>query len=141
MSVSLDNRTVLQLRALPSLKQIESLPGIWELELKLLGEDLVNDFRRQLLTYVESVKVLKQSLPSTPYLQLRHIEVPPSRFISYRQWRDKTIFDVVRKASEVEEFIAYHSIISTEPGLCFSPVFLLILRSIRAFFLLRAIKR
>ncbi|WP_375607426.1 MULTISPECIES: hypothetical protein [unclassified Bartonella] len=92
--VSLDNRTVLQLRALPSLKQIESLPGIWELELKLLGEDLVNDFRRQLLTYVESVKVLKQSLPSTPYLQLRHIEVPPSRFTSYRQWRDKTIFDL-----------------------------------------------
>ncbi|WP_330167541.1 hypothetical protein [Bartonella grahamii] len=117
--VSLDNRTVLQLRALSSLKQIESLPGIWELELKLLGEDLVNDFRRQLLTYVESVKVLKQSLPSTPYLQLRHIEVPPSRFTSYRQWRDKTIFDVVRKASEVEEFIAYHSIISTEPGVMF----------------------
>ncbi|WP_375615132.1 hypothetical protein [Bartonella sp. AC10YNML] len=54
----------------------------------------MNDFRRQLLTYVESVKVLKQSLPSTPYLQLRHIEVPPSRFTSYRQWRDKTIFDL-----------------------------------------------
>ncbi|MEU9009331.1 hypothetical protein AB0D12_05995 [Streptomyces sp. NPDC048479] len=38
---------------------------------------------------------------------------------AYREWRDRTIFDVVRTHDEVEVFLAYHSLLSTEPGVLF----------------------
>lgn len=37
----------------------------------------------------------------------------------YRQWREKTIFDVVRNADEVQAFLAYHSVVSGQPGVMF----------------------
>jgi len=116
---ALDDSTVLELNALSSIHQIEALAPSWEQVWTRLGASLASDFRRQLLTFVEAPKDTPQPLPTTPYLQLRHVEVPPGRFDEYRAWRERTIFDVVRNSTAVEQFIAYHSVISTEPGVMF----------------------
>jgi len=116
---ALDDSTVLELCALSSLDQLEALEMSWEQAWSRLGANLASDFRRQLLTFVEAPKDTLQPLPTTPYLQLRHVEVPPGRFDEYRAWRERTIFDVVRNSPAVEQFIAYHSLVSTEPGVMF----------------------
>lgn len=80
---------------------------------------LSGDIRREILNFVEAPKSCAGALPDTPYLQLRHVEVKPEEYSAYRSWRDETIFDVVRKASEVEVFLAYHSLVSGQPGVMF----------------------
>jgi len=80
---------------------------------------LSGDIRREILDFVEAPKSCAGPLPETPYLQLRHVEVKPEEYFAYRSWRDETIFDVVRTAPEVEVFLAYHSLISTQPGVMF----------------------
>jgi len=116
---ALDGSTILELNALTTINQIEALATSWEQVWTRLGANLASDFRRQLLTFVEAPKDTPQPLPTTPYLQLRHVEVPPGRFDEYRAWRERTIFDVVRNSPTVEQFIAYHSLVSTEPGVMF----------------------
>lgn len=117
--VALDDSAVLELAALDSVAAAETLMPSWHASWDCLGADMVSDFRRQLLTAVEAPKDTAHALPATPYLQLRHVEVPPARFAAYRAWRERTIFDVVRTAPEVDVFLAYHSAISTEPGVMF----------------------
>ncbi len=82
----------------------------------LIDLDLKADFQRQLLRFVEAPKNIDAALPSTPYIQLCHVEVPPSVYPNYLAWRDRTIFNVVRNADEVDTFLAYHSVVSGEPG-------------------------
>ncbi|MNV86891.1 hypothetical protein D3C71_1809580 [compost metagenome] len=52
-------------------------------------------------------------------MQLRHVEVRPARHAAYRAWREETIFQVVRDNTEVEVFLAYHSLVSSQPGVMF----------------------
>jgi hypothetical protein len=58
-------------------------------------------------------------VPNAPHLQLRRIEVPPRALEEYYDWRRGTIFAHVTGRSEVESFSAYHSVLSTEPGVLF----------------------
>lgn len=117
--VALDDSAVLELAALETLDAAATLATSWRAAWDRLGQDLASDFRRQLLTFVEAPKDTVAALPPTPYVQLRHVEVPPDNFADYRAWRERTIFEVVRSAPEVENFLAYHSAISTEPGVMF----------------------
>lgn len=57
---------------------------------------LAGDFRRQVVEFVEAPKDTDEPLPATAYIQLRHVEVKPPVHDAYREWRDRTIFDVVR---------------------------------------------
>lgn len=116
---ALDGSTLLELTALTSVEQIGGLTQNWRQLWSQFGADLASDFRRQLLTFVEAPKDVAGPLPTSPYLQLRHVEVPPGRFTEYRAWRERTIFDVVRNSPEVEQFLAYHSVLSTDPGVMF----------------------
>lgn len=83
------------------------------------AEYLSGDIRREILDFVEAPKTCAGPLPETPFLQLRHVEVRPEEHAAYRSWRDETIFNVVRAAPEVEVFLAYHSLISAQPGVMF----------------------
>lgn len=80
---------------------------------------LLSDWRMQLLELKDEVITNGKLLPTTKYLQLRYIEVPLKVYDEYFQWRRSTIFDHVKKYSEIESFSAYHSIISTQPGVIF----------------------
>jgi hypothetical protein len=77
------------------------------------------DFRRQILELVEEPKPPVGELPDTDQIQMRYVEVKPAVYGAYRAWREETIFDVVRNAPEIESFSAYHTAISTQPGVMF----------------------
>jgi hypothetical protein len=111
--------TLLELTALSDLSQLAKETEPFARQFDELAPFVTGDFRRQVLEFVEAPKSTDDALPSNRYIQLRHIEVPPKVFADYRRWRAQTIFDVVRRAEEVEVFLAYHSLLSTEPGVMF----------------------
>ncbi len=110
---------VLEITPVTDLAELGALNAVWQKLWESVSEDLVSDFRRQLLEFVEAPKDVADPLPQTPYVQLRHIEVKPREYTAYREWRESTIFDVVRRAEQVKAFLAYHSLLSTEPGVMF----------------------
>lgn len=77
------------------------------------------DWRQEILSLKDVVVTNEQPLPDTKYLQLRYIEVPLSVYDEYFQWRKRTIFDYVKKFPQIDYFTAYHSILSTKPGVMF----------------------
>lgn len=116
---AIDKSSCLELIALDNVGQIEQLQGHFQQSWTNTGLSLTGDFRRQLLRFVQAPKDIDGALPSSPYIQLRHVEVPPKAYPDYLSWRERTIFDVVRNAGEVETFLAYHSVVSSEPGVMF----------------------
>lgn len=116
---SLDDSTVMELIALDSLACIESLKDWFAQAWCLLGADITSDFRRQLLSAVEAPIDISTPLPENEYVQLRHVEVLPLNFDAYRRWRCSTIFDVVRTSPQIRAFLAFHSVVSTDPGVMF----------------------
>ncbi len=117
---SVVNPEVVEIRALNeslSLKELTlQAPQVGDSEIAPL---LVGDVRREILTFVEAPKDCADLLPRTRFIQLRHVEVKPSMMSAYREWREKTIFDVVRGHAPAEVFLAYHSLISGQPGVMF----------------------
>lgn len=110
---------LMELTALTDLAGLAKLTEPFDRQFDEMAPFVTGDFRRQVLCFVEAPKSTDDTIPSTRYVQLRHIEVPPAVFADYRAWREKTIFDVVRRADEVKVFLAYHSLLSTEPGVMF----------------------
>lgn len=117
---SLDGPTLMELAEVSdTFDELPTLRADWLALWHAVGHMAESDFSRQLLHLVEAPKPAQAPLPRTPYVQLRHIEVPPPVYREYRSWREETIFDVVRAAPEVEVFTAYHSVLSTDPGVMF----------------------
>ncbi|MFJ8650540.1 hypothetical protein ACIRNI_31085 [Streptomyces sp. NPDC093546] len=116
---ALEGDTLLELLPVAGLGAVAGLRDQWQELWTALTPVLAGDFRRQVLEFVEAPKNTDDLIPDTAYLQMRHVEVKPPVFEAYREWRDQTIFDVVRGADEVEVFLAYHSVLSTEPGVMF----------------------
>jgi hypothetical protein len=117
----LEAATLLELTPLDGLTELAGLEEHWRQQAKALAGLVVGDVRRQVLRFVEAPKPAPAgaALPDTPYVQLRHVEVKPPVHEEYLAWRDGTIFDVVRTTEQVETFLAYHSLLSTEPGVMF----------------------
>ncbi|MGW7427434.1 hypothetical protein ACWGJB_47075 [Streptomyces sp. NPDC054813] len=117
----LEAPTLLELTPLDGLDGLAALDEHWRQQAKELAELVIGDVRRQVLRFVEAPKPAPAgaALPDTPYVQLRHVEVKPPVHEEYLDWRDGTIFDVVRTTEQVETFLAYHSLLSTEPGVMF----------------------
>jgi len=111
--------TVLELAPLRNLAQLDELTPRWPALAAELAPLSVGDIRRQVLEFVEAPKPVAGELPETPYIQLRHVEVKPAVKQDYLEWRVGTIFAEVHKSERVEAFLAYHSLLSTEPGVTF----------------------
>lgn len=116
---SLESSALLELRPLDSLADLETLRPAWSKLWTDLAPELSADVHRQVVEFVEAPKNTDEALPTTPYVQLRRVEVRPPVLDEYRAWRDRTIFETVRAADESEVFLAYHSLLSTEPGVLF----------------------
>ncbi|MDC5849304.1 hypothetical protein OPW32_08815 [Vibrio europaeus] len=108
------------------LKAINKIEDVSNLEKNLIDAFTVNkdylsgDIRRELLRFVEAPIASDSELPNTEFVQLRHVEVPAERYDDYLEWRDRTIFNVVRdNADKINSFEAYHSLISGQPGVMF----------------------
>ncbi|WP_137992723.1 hypothetical protein [Streptomyces vilmorinianum] len=115
----LEDNSLLELHPVDGLDAVPALRDQWQSLWTELTPLLAGDFSRQVLEFVEAPKSTDDLVPDTAYLQMRHVEVKPPVFEAYREWRDQTIFEVVRGADEVEVFLAYHSVLSTEPGVMF----------------------
>ena len=115
----LEQQELLQLRAYESLVDFAAGTDVLASDLERFASHMNADVKRELLTYVEAPKPCASALPHTDYVQLRHVEVPPPRQEAYRAWREETIFEVVRNNPEVELFLAYHSLVSNQPGVMF----------------------
>lgn len=110
---------LLQLRAFSDQLAFTNSFATLQKDLEQFTEFMVADVQRELVEMVEAPKPVASLLPTNNYIQLRHVEVPPQKFGIYRAWREKTIFGVVRENAEVETFLAYHSVVSTQPGVMF----------------------
>ncbi|MDH2391187.1 hypothetical protein QCN29_20810 [Streptomyces sp. HNM0663] len=116
---STESDNVLEITPVQDFSELAALSAGWQKLWDTVSPDLVTDFRRQLLEFVEAPKDTADPLPRTPYVQLRYIEVKPKEYTAYREWRENTIFDVVRRAEPVTTFLAYHTLLSTQPGVMF----------------------
>jgi len=117
--ISLNDDEVLELRALDNLASLDTLDDMLMPEAGRFSKYLAGDVRRELLSFVEAPKSCESLLPDTPFIQLRHVEVKPEQMAAYRKWRDETIFNVVRGHDAAEIFLAYHSLVSGQPGVMF----------------------
>ena len=113
--------SLLELREIASLDEIaETLKGDHYKNLKQELKNLLSsDFHQDILEFKENVVAQKECLPSSTYLQMRHIEVPLKRYDEYLEWREKTIFNYVKKLNKIDSFVAYHSLMSASPGVMF----------------------
>ncbi|MHC5348927.1 hypothetical protein [Metapseudomonas furukawaii] len=114
-----DEMELLQLRAYDDLADFSGDEYELEADVERFREYMSADVVRELLMHVESPKPCDSKLPDTDYIQLRHVEVLPEKYSEYRQWRADTIFQVVKESVAVEVFLAYHSMVSGQPGVMF----------------------
>jgi len=115
---------LLELRAFDSIAEIATQEEELENAFKTFSTVLAGDVRRELVKYVEAPIDSANDLPATEYVQLRHVEVPAENYSQYRQWREETIFNVVRdNKDKIVSFGAYHSLISGQPGVMFISAF------------------
>lgn len=84
-----------------------------------VAEYLNSDLHQEIVALVKHVEPRENLLPTSEFMQLRHIEVPLSGIESYLDWREETIFDYVRRNDKVKSFVAFHSLLSTTPGVLF----------------------
>ncbi|MBL0387620.1 hypothetical protein JJB07_13350 [Tumebacillus sp. ITR2] len=84
-----------------------------------LTPHLASDFHQEIAGLVEAVRDRETLVPTTPFMQLRHIEVPLSGIEPYLDWRRRRIFEYVKKNDLVGSFLAFHSVVSTTPGVLF----------------------
>ncbi|CAQ85855.1 MULTISPECIES: hypothetical protein [Photorhabdus] len=115
---------LLELRSFSSIDKISESEKELESAFQSFSSILKGDIRRELLKFVEAPIDSEDELPVTEYIQLRHVEVPAENYKEYRQWREETIFNVVRENKEkITSFEAYHSLISGQPGVMFISAF------------------
>ncbi|MGM0338573.1 hypothetical protein [Enterococcus sp. AZ007] len=84
-----------------------------------VSEYLNSDFHQEIVALVKHVEPRKNLLPTSEFMQLRHIEVPLSGIENYLDWREKTIFEYVKRNDKVKSFVAFHSLFSSTPGVLF----------------------
>ncbi|QUM86702.1 MULTISPECIES: hypothetical protein [unclassified Moritella] len=109
----------LELIAVEKFSDLETLMIQREAFMTELSPLLSSDIRQQVFQLEDTVKAIDTALPTTEKLQLRYIEVPLSVKDAYLNWREDTIFEVVRGASQIDCFLAYRTLFSTQPGVMF----------------------
>lgn len=84
-----------------------------------IAEYTTSDIHQDIHGFVDTVLPRENYVPQTKYMQLRQIEVPLSGIDDYLEWRKRTIFKYVQKNDKVTSFLAFHSVLSSTPGVLF----------------------
>lgn len=84
-----------------------------------IAEYTISDIHQDIHGFVDTVLPRENFVPQTKYMQLRQIEVPLSGIDDYLEWRKRTIFKYVQKNDKVTSFLAFHSVLSSTPGVLF----------------------
>ncbi|MFC5428881.1 hypothetical protein ACFPTO_08730 [Paraburkholderia denitrificans] len=118
-----DPQRFLELIALPAVEAVFFVLEGRQDFARNMRNNMASDWHQQVLALVNEVKPGEAPLPQAEKLQLRYIEVPLSVQDEYLAWRKSTIFDVVRNATRVSSFAAYHTLLSMQPGVMFLSAF------------------
>ena len=114
-----DRETTLELTAFEDIRELGCvLARRTELE-RGVSNWLAGDWRHEVLRHVEDVVPGTNALTLARQLELRFIEVPPALYAEYREWREGTIYEAVRRRPEITDFRSYHSAVSMRPGVTF----------------------
>ncbi len=117
--VSLTDDEVMELTSFENLEQLSSvLVARIEME-RGVSAWLATEWRHEILGYVEDVVPGPGAISNSPMVEMRHIEVPPPVYSEYRMWRQQSIFNAVKGRPEIDDFRAYQSVLSVEPGVTF----------------------
>jgi hypothetical protein len=116
---AVDTDTVLELTALDKLSQLDEILAARVAMEKSVQHLLACDWRHEVREHIEDVVPGKNCLSDSAMIELRTIEVKPTAYKEYRQWRQRTIYEAVKDREEIDDFRAYHSVLSTEPGVLF----------------------
>jgi hypothetical protein len=111
---------LLELVALPDLGALGPLmsdPAWLEIE-RSVRPRLAVDFRRQVHTLRYCARQ-SSTLPTAASLQLTRMEVAPKLTQSHQALREQMLYPHAEKSSVVESFLAFDSLISTEPGVLY----------------------
>ena len=120
LSTQGEDKELLEFNSYTELSAIQSDENNLDCILDSLKTILSGDVKRELVKFVESPIASEKPIPDSEYVQLRHVEVVPEFHSQYRNWREETIFNVVRSNKDkIESFEAYHSLFSTQPGVMF----------------------
>lgn len=84
-----------------------------------IAEYTSSDIHQGIHGFVDTVLPRENFVPKTKYMQLRTIEVPLAGIDNYLEWRKETIFKFVQKNDKVTSFLAFHSVLSSTPGVLF----------------------
>ncbi|CRY56274.1 MULTISPECIES: hypothetical protein [Yersinia] len=120
LSTQGEDKELLEFNSYTELSAIQNDENNLDCILDSLKTILSGDVKRELVKFVESPIASEKPIPDSEYVQLRHVEVVPEFHSQYRNWREETIFNVVRSNKDkIESFEAYHSLFSTQPGVMF----------------------
>ncbi len=109
----------IELISISSLNDAETILSKREKFVRSMNELTASDWRQQVFCHVETVVEADTVLPASDKLQMRYVEVPKSVESEYLEWRENTIYEVVKSSSRIKGFEAYHTYISTQPGVMF----------------------
>lgn len=84
-----------------------------------IEETTLSDIHQEVVALVKQIRPRNNLLPTTKYMQLRSIEVPLQGMKEYLDWREKTIFEFVKKNEKLDSFVVFHSLFSSTPGVLF----------------------
>lgn len=84
-----------------------------------IAETTLSDIHQEVVALVKQIRPRDNLLPTTKYMQLRSIEVPLQGMGDYLDWREKTIFEFVKKNEKLDSFVVFHSLFSSSPGVLF----------------------
>lgn len=119
------NKDVISLTYFKDLSDLKNIMKIENENLDNLKDYLMKDVEREIL-FLED-KPINDTFDTridSQYIQIRKIEVLPKKYESYRNWREQSIFNFVRKNKDtIKTFGAYHSQISGNPGVTFISLF------------------
>lgn len=116
---ALQGHTVMELTAFESLDALAYVMAERADAERSVTSHLAGEWRHEVLSYVETLKEAENSITSAPMLEMRHIEVPPPVYTEYRDWRERTIYSALRNCHEIDDFRAYQSVLSSQPGVTF----------------------
>lgn len=114
-----DGNSLVELIAFNDWPSLSDLETHRHMQWSTVSAFATGDFRREILQRVEEPKPTADHLPNSRYLQLRYVEVRPAVYNEYREWRERTIFEVIRESDQIKTFSAYHTAVSTKPGVMF----------------------
>lgn len=114
-----EENSILEIIAIDNLSEIENVMMLRESFDIGVRKLMRSDWHNTLLEYKEDLKSTIRPIPTSDFIELRHIEVPLNVYEEYKEWRKRTIYQHLGAKNEIDVFSYYHTVIGDKPGVYF----------------------